>query len=176
MRGIVMLAVIVAVAGCSRAPSDAPEPGEMVALWDGKEPGRMRVGVEALHCARDSTIELLAFDNDRAVGLAFYLRGDSLSEGTLPVVEIGQSNPPRPSVTGAFRAVHRDDLGGYLGREGEVTIVSTAAGLLTGRFTVSLTERTTLDPVTVRGAFREVAVVPAPEPCGRRPPRTIGEI
>lgn len=176
MRMIGMLAVIVAVAGCSRASSDAPAPGEMVALWDGKEPGRMRVSVEALHCARDSTIELLAFDDDRAVGLAFYLAGDSLSEGTLAVVAPSQGPPPRPAVAGAFRAVHRDDLGGYLGREGEVVIVSTAGGVLTGRFSVSLTERTTMDPVTVRGAFREVAVVPAPEPCGRRPPRAAGEI
>jgi hypothetical protein len=171
MRGIVMLAVIVAMTGCSRSPSDAPEPGEMVALWDGKEPGRMRVGVEALHCTRDSTMELLAFDNDRAVGLAFYLSGDSLSEGSIAVVAPSQDPPPRPAVAGAFRAVHQDALGGYQGREGEVIIVSTAAGLLTGRFTFSMTERTTMDPVTVRGAFREVAVVPAPEPCGRRPPR-----
>lgn len=176
MRGIVMLAVIVAVAGCSRSSSDAPEPGEMVALWDGKEPGRMRVGVEALHCARDSVIELLAFDNDRAVGLAFYLAGDSLTEGTLPVMAIGQGTLARPAVTGAFRAVHQDAMGGYLGREGEVIIVSNGAGLLTGRFTLSLTERTTMAPVTVRGAFREVAVLPAPEPCGRRAPRTVGEI
>jgi hypothetical protein len=173
MRGIGMLAVIVAVTGCSRSPSDAPEPGELVALWDGKEPGRMRVGVEALHCARDSTIELLGFDNDRAVGLAFYLAGDSLSEGTIAVVAPSEGPPPRPAVAGAFRAVHQDALGGYLGREGEVIIVSTATGLLTGRFTVSLTERITMDPVTVRGAFREVAVIPAPEPCGRRPPRPV---
>ncbi|HUG27726.1 MAG TPA: hypothetical protein VMK53_05450 [Gemmatimonadales bacterium] len=171
MRGIVMLAVMMAMTGCSRAPSDAPEPGQIVALWDGKEPGRMRVGVEALHCARDSTIELLAFHNDRAVGLAFYLAGDSLTEGTLPVGAIGQGELPRPSVTGVFRAVHQDALGGYQGREGEVILVTTAGGVLTGRFSVSLTERTTMDPVTVRGAFREVAVVPAPEPCGRRPLR-----
>lgn len=171
MRMIGMVAVIVVMTGCSRASSDAPDPGQMVALWDGKEPGRMRVDVEALHCARDSTIELLAFHDDRAVGLAFYLAGDSLTEGTLPVSPIGQSNLPRPSVTGAFRAVHQDALGGYLGREGEVIIVTTAGGVLTGRFSVSLTERTTMDPVTVRGAFREVAVVAAPEPCGRRPLR-----
>lgn len=171
MRGIVMLAVMAALGACSRASSDAPDPGQLVALWDGKEPGRMRVGVEALHCTRDSTIELLAFDNDRAVGLAFYLAGDSLSEGTLTVVASGEADPPRPSVAGAFRAVERDALGGYLGREGEVVIVSTRDGLLTGRFTVSMTERTTMDPVTVRGAFREVAVVPAPAPCGRRPPQ-----
>lgn len=171
MRVFVILAFIAAAGACSGASSDVPDPGQMVALWDGKEPGRMRVGVEALHCARDSTIELLAFDNDRAVGLAFYLAGDSLSEGTLPVVAIGQPDLPRPSVTGAFRAVHPDALGGYLGREGEVIIVSTAAGLLTGRFSFSMTERTTMDPVTVRGAFREVAVIPAPEPCGRRPRR-----
>lgn len=170
MRGIVMLAVMMVMTGCSRASSDAPEPGEMVALWDGKEPGRMRVAVEALHCARDSTIELLGFDNERAVGLAFYLAGDSLTEGTLPVMPIDQRERPRPSATGAFRAVHQDALGGYLGREGEVIIVTTAGGVLTGRFSVSLTERTTMDPVTVRGAFREVTVVPALEPCGRRPP------
>ncbi|MFN2316944.1 MAG: hypothetical protein ABR602_09690, partial [Gemmatimonadales bacterium] len=127
--------------------------------------------LEALHCARDSTIELFAFDNDRAVGLAFYLAGDSLTAGTLPVVTIGQADRPRPAVAGVYRAVHRDALDGYQGQEGEVIIVSTAGGLLTGRFTVSLTERTTKDPVTVRGAFREVAVAPAPEPCGRRPPR-----
>lgn len=176
MRICVILTVLAAAGACSRGSSDAPDPGQMVALWDGKEPGRMRVGVEALHCARDSVIELLAFDNDRAVGLAFYLAGDSLREGTLPVVGVGEVDPPRPSVAGVFRAVHPDALGGYLGREGEVAIVSTGDGLLTGRFTVSLTERTTMDPVTVRGAFREVAVVPAPAPCGRRPPRVKGTI
>ncbi len=174
MRVFVTLAFIAAAGACSRASSDAPDPGQMVALWDGKEPGRMRVGVEALHCARDSTIELLAFDNDRAVGLAFYLAGDSLSEGTIAVVAPSEGPAPRPAVAGVFRAVHQDALGGYQGREGEVIIVSTAAGLLTGRFTVSMTERTTMDPVTVRGAFREVAVIPAPAPCGRRPPRADG--
>lgn len=176
MRVFVILAVITAVGACSRGSSDAPDPGQMVALWDGKEPGRMRVGVEALHCARDSTIELFAFDSERAVGLAFYLAGDSLSEGTLPVVMIGQADLPRPAVAGVFRAVHRDALSGYVGREGEVIIVGTAGGLLTGRFTVSLMEHTTMDPVTVRGAFREVAVVTAPEPCGRRTPRAEGMI
>lgn len=174
MRVFVILAVLAALGACSRGSSDAPDPGQMVALWDGKEPGRMRVAVEALHCPRDSTIELFAFDNDRAVGLAFYLAGDSLGEGSLTVVATGGGTPPRPSVVGVFRAVERDALSGYLGREGEVTMVSTAAGLLTGRFTLSLTERTTMDPVTVRGAFREVAVVPAPEPCGHRPPQPQG--
>lgn len=176
MRIFVISAFLAAAGACSRPSADAPEPGQMVALWDGKEPGRMRVGVEALHCARDSTVELFAFDNDRAVGLAFYLAGDSLREGTLPVVAVGEADPPRPSVAGVFRAVHPDALGGYLGRGGEVALVSTGDGLLTGRFTVSLTEHTTMDPVTVRGAFREVAVVPAREPCGRRPPRAKGTI
>lgn len=171
MRIVWCLALAAAASGCARQSSpDSPDPGELVAIWEGREPGRMRVAAEALYCARDSVIELLAFDNDRAVALAFYLDGEAITTGEVPVMPPAGDSLRRPSVAGAFRAMQRDILGGYQAREGQVEIVHVGTDLLTGRYSLLLTERSTMDPLPLRGAFREVPVRPAAEPCGRRGP------
>lgn len=166
-----MLGLMAATGGCARQGSpDSPEPGELVAIWEGREPGRMRVGAEALLCSRDSVVEVFGFFNDRAVGLAFYLASDSLVPGEVPVAPPGEGAPTRPSVAGVFRAMERDALAGYQAREGQVEIVHVGGGTVTGRYAFMMMEHTTMAQLQVRGAFRELPLRPAPEPCGRRRP------
>lgn len=129
----------------------------------------MRVAAEALHCATDSLIEVLAFDDDQAVGLAIYLATAEPAAGPLAVMVAGQGEIPRPAAAAVFRAIRRDAVAGYQGRDGEVELLRADTGQLTGRFTVNLTELTDMEPINLRGAFLDLPVRPAPQPCGRRP-------
>lgn len=170
MRVWMMVALATMAAACGRQPSDAPDPGQMVALWDGREPGRLRASAEARWCARDSTLELFAFGDERAVGLVFGAPSGSAIEGEQTVVVPGSLLTPG-AVTGVFRIMYRDGVFGYQSREGQVEVVQATAEHLTGRFSLALTERTTMDLLNVRGAFRDVPITPADEPCGARAPR-----
>jgi hypothetical protein len=170
MRVWTMVVLATMTMACGRQPADAPGPGQMVVLWDGREPGRLRAAAEARWCARDSTLELFAYGDERAVGLVFGAPPGSVIEGEQTVVVPGSRLTPG-TVAGVFRIMYRDGVFGYQSREGQVEVVQATADHLTGRFALVLTERTAMDPLNVRGAFREVPVTPADEPCGARAPR-----
>lgn len=141
--------------------------GELVAEWsDSGRAVRVVAEAQATWCARDTMIELLAFHQDTAVGLAIYAR-DSLRAEGYPVSIAGIFAPWRPQATAALRVVSPLALLAYESTGGRVVVDAGSARELSGTFEVTVKHKDTGDTLHVSGRFTSVAIRPAAASCGR---------
>lgn len=168
MRELRLLLALVALAACTRSAA-GPVAGELVASWSGSDRGNDRMPAQASLCATDSLVELLAYRDDRAVGLAFHLAGAEPTPAQFAVVNPQLDEIPRPAATGAFRIVPPQGLQGFVSRDGSVDLAEVGPEGLSGRFTLRMVALSGTDTVAMSGTFRGVRLDPAPTPCGRAP-------
>lgn len=169
-----LIALIGLVVACGPS-AGAPEPGYLVARWVGADQGSGRMVANATWCARDSTVEFLAREGDRGVGVAVHLAAASPDTGRFLFVHPESDAVPRPGATAGWRFLAIDALHAFVSRNGELVVTAVGDGTLSGQLTLLLTARSGPDTVSVRGTFDRVPLEPAPTPCGLAP-RTPAEV
>ena len=167
MKPISIIALLGLLFGCA-AGGDSPDPGQMLISWSGSSTGRERLTGTATLCPADSLIEIIGDSGETAFGFAWKLTTGQPSTGSWEISAPTAGEEWESSLTAAMRLI-RDDamvVRAWVSTSGELEVLSTDAGALTGRFSARLRALYGADTVVVNGAFRSLRLEPAPEPCG----------
>lgn len=156
MRGAVFVAFALALAaGCSHA--DAGAGGTVRVNWTSSdttiEPGHWTGRGEALWCASEKRLVLLALARDTGVGLI--LRADRLEPGSFPI-EGASGAPPNASL--ALRFPGSTAMEGYVARLGRLELTGTER-VMKGRFTAEMTQNAGQRNLALTGEFSRVPIL-----------------
>lgn len=172
MHRLAVPLLILATAACGRAPT-GPVPGQLSATWAGRDQGSGRLEASAILCARDSTLEIIAHQGDRGIGVALHLAAAAPAPGEFQLVHPETPFITRPAGTGAYRFLTVEALHPYVSRNGVVELTEVGPGWVTGTVQMTLSAESGPDTVVVRGTFSQVPVDSTVTPCGLAPPTPV---
>jgi hypothetical protein len=159
---------LVVACGSSAGPAEGhPVEGLLTVRWTGTYEGSFTAPAFGRWCPSDSLIEIIAARADTGVGLVL-LGQDSVREGQYPVVPSRVFVPSRPRANASVRWLGRDQVLGFVGQGGQLSLTETGDGL-TGRVEASLKlyQETATDTIKMVGEFTRIPVSAAAPPCGR---------
>jgi len=167
MRRILLLLAVLAPGCRSRTPAAEPSgPGVISVRWTGSDTGRFAATAEALWCARDSLLEIVAVRNDTAIGLSLVAQ-DSLRTGGYPVYHTEVYAPWRPQAGVALRWLDSTDLKRFGGARGQVTVTEGGSRRVTGTLEVGVQATPGRDSLHLTGSFSGLPIGSASPACGR---------
>jgi len=160
--------ILLMACGPSAGPAEGdPVEGLLTVRWSGTYEGSFTAPAVGRWCRSDSLIEIIAVRADTGIGL-LVLGQDSVRAGQYPVFPPGVFIPSRPQAQAAARWLGRNQVLGFEGKGGQLTLTE-AGERLTGRVeaTLKLSQETSADTVRMVGEFTRVPVRTATPPCGR---------
>lgn len=173
MRVNLSLPLLLLVGACGTGAGAAPAGGMLTATWEGRDRGSGRLEASALYCPRDSTLQILAHQGDRGIGVALHLAAAGPAVGSFAIVHPESESIPRPAATGAYRFLTVEALHPYVSRDGQVELTEVGPGGVSGTVAMTLVAQSGPDTVAIRGSFDRVAVDSTRTPCGLAPPRPV---
>lgn len=167
-RVYVTVALMAAIAACSRTRERTPSGAWLEAHWTGSDTGRISTSATAEWCDSLRVLEIRALQGDSGLALAVYPRA-GLTAGRYPVgpPERVDSNPPGAAV--ALRWFAETAIKGLRSVRGEVRLDRSSSGVVSGDFEADLAAVNASDRLHVRGSFRGLEVRPAARGCAREP-------
>lgn len=172
MHRLVAPILILATVACGRAPTGTV-PGELSAVWAGRDQGSGRLEASAILCPRDSTLQIIAHQDDRGIGVALHLAAAVPTPGEFQLVHPETPFITRPAGTGAYRFLTVEALHPYVSRDGQVELTEVGPGWVSGTVAMTLVAQSGADTVAIRGSFDRVPVDSTRTPCGLAPPRPV---
>jgi hypothetical protein len=165
-----LLGILTLVVACSSSAGPAegdPVEGLLTVRWTGTHEGSFTAPASGRWCQSDSLIEIIAARADTGVGLVL-LGQDSVREGQYPVFPSRVFIPTRPQANASVRWLGRDQVLGFVGKGGQLSLTETGERL-TGRVEASLKlyQETATDTIRMIGEFTRIPVRTAAPPCGR---------
>jgi hypothetical protein len=162
--------LVLALAGCSRAPAASGDRSRLAAEWTGSDTGRMAGRAVAEWCDSLRVLEIRAAKGDTGVALAIF-PADTIKPDSYPAMPPLRADSLRSAAAVAIRWFAETAIMGFQSESGAVVIETTDSQRVWGRFEARLRSVTEGSRLVLRGSFFDVPVVAAGRGCmKRRPP------